>query len=84
VSGVNADHDLAVQARTRIEMFLKQDSISPTTMEQAFGQLGELMVWIEQLEKVIRAQAGKAGAGKAPDAGQAGGAKNPAAKAAAR
>jgi flagellar biosynthesis/type III secretory pathway ATPase len=73
VAGLNPEHDLAYQARGRIEMFLRQDSKSPTTLEQAFGQLGELMLWIEQLEKVIRAQAAKAnGAGRPADSGQAG------------
>jgi flagellum-specific ATP synthase len=71
VPGMNLEHDLAFQARKRIEMFLRQDSKSPTTLDQAFTQLGELTVWIEQLEKVIAAQAGKGGAARAPDAGQA-------------
>jgi FliI/YscN family ATPase len=87
VPGINVEHDLACQARSRIEMFLRQDSRSPTTLEQAFVQLGELTVWIDQLEKVIRSQAAKpAGSARAPDSAQAGGnaAGRPAVKAAAR
>jgi flagellar biosynthesis/type III secretory pathway ATPase len=59
VPGVNADNDLAVQARPKILQYLQQDSNSPTTFEQAKKQLAELTAWIDQLEKTIKAQAAR-------------------------
>jgi len=59
VSGVNADFDAAVQARPKILQYLQQDAKAPATMEQSRKQLIELGNWIEQIEKAIRAQAGK-------------------------
>ena len=59
VPGVNADNDLAVQARPKILQYLQQDSNSPTTFEQAKKQLTELTAWIDQLEKAIKAQAAR-------------------------
>ncbi len=59
VPGANAEFDLAVQARPKIVQFLQQDSAAPTTLEQSAKQLAELTVWIEQLEKALKAQAAK-------------------------
>jgi flagellum-specific ATP synthase len=54
VAGANAEYDLAVQARPKITQYLQQDPKSPTNLEQAKKQLGDLCVWIDQLEKVLR------------------------------
>ena len=54
--GVNAEYDLAVQARPRIVDYLQQDSASPATFEQSKKRLAELMAWIEAGEKVLRVQ----------------------------
>jgi FliI/YscN family ATPase len=59
VAGTNVDFDLAVQARPRITQFLQQDFSAPTTMPQAAAQLKELSVWIDQIERGLRAQAAK-------------------------
>src|SRR5437588_646630 len=60
VAGVNAEYDMAVQARSRIVQFLQQDPKSPNSLEQSRTQLMELSGWIEQAEKVIRTQPVKA------------------------
>ncbi|HEY2586506.1 MAG TPA: FliI/YscN family ATPase [Tepidisphaeraceae bacterium] len=57
VPGANAEFDLAVQSRPRILSFLQQDSNAPCKLEDAKKQLADLMMWIDQLEKVIKAQA---------------------------
>ena len=62
VPGANPEFDLAVQARPRILQYLQQDSRTPSPLEQTRKQLFELMTWIEQLEKVIKAQAAKGNA----------------------
>lgn len=59
VAGTNVEFDLAVQSRPRIVQFLQQEPTAPCTLEQSRKQLAELVFWIEQLEKTIRAQAGK-------------------------
>jgi FliI/YscN family ATPase len=56
VAGANPEFDLAVQARPRITQYLQQDAKSPTTLEQAKKSLGELCMWIDQLDKVLKAQ----------------------------
>jgi flagellum-specific ATP synthase len=56
VQGANPEFDLAVQARPRIMQFLQQDPGSPTTFEQAKKQLVDLSIWVEQLDKALRAQ----------------------------
>jgi FliI/YscN family ATPase len=63
VPGVNPEFDVAVQSRQRILQFLQQDSKSPLTLDQSLKQLGELTVFIEQVEKALRAQAAKAKVG---------------------
>ena len=59
VPGVNAEYDLAVQARPRIVQFLQQEPGMAFTLEQSKKQLAELMMWIEQLERALKAQASK-------------------------
>jgi flagellum-specific ATP synthase len=56
VQGANIEFDLAVQARPKITQYLQQDAKSPTNLEQAKKQLAELCIWIDQLEKALRAQ----------------------------
>jgi hypothetical protein len=60
VPGVNADFDLAVQTRPRIIQYLQQDSKTPSNLEQSRKQLQELVAFVDQVEKVIRAQSAKA------------------------
>ena len=62
VAGINAEQDLAVQARPKIIDFLKQESNQPLTLAAARQQLSQLCVWIEQMEKALAAQAQKAAA----------------------
>ncbi len=57
VAGANPEYDLAVQARPRIVQFLQQEPAAPTNLESAKTQLMELITWIEQLEKALKAQA---------------------------
>jgi FliI/YscN family ATPase len=56
VPGVNPEFDLAVQARPRIVQFLQQEPTAPCTMEQSKKQLADLVMWIDQMDRVIRAQ----------------------------
>lgn len=56
VAGVNAEFDLAVQARPKILQYLQQDSRTPSTMDQSRKQLIELASWIEQLDRVLKAK----------------------------
>ena len=64
VPGANPEFDLAVQSRPRILAYLQQDSGTPCKLEDAKKQLADLVLWIEQLEKVIRAQAANKGSGR--------------------
>ncbi|HVT89473.1 MAG TPA: FliI/YscN family ATPase [Tepidisphaeraceae bacterium] len=59
-SGANIEFDVAVQARPRIIQFLQQDSRTPCDLETAKKQLFEVVAWIEQIEKTLRAQSAKA------------------------
>jgi flagellum-specific ATP synthase len=59
VPGVNPDYDLAVQTRQRIVSFLQQDPDQPVTLAEAKKQLFELVAWIDQMDKAIRAQSPK-------------------------
>jgi flagellum-specific ATP synthase len=54
VPGKNADNDLAREARGRIVDFLKQDSQSPVTFDQAKKQLSDLVAWIDLAEKQLK------------------------------
>ncbi len=60
VPGVNFDFDLAVQARPRIISFLQQESQTRSDVDAARKELFDLLAWIEQMEKVIKAQGAKA------------------------
>jgi flagellum-specific ATP synthase len=65
VPGANPEIDLAVQARPKILQFLQQSPREPTDLETAKRQLVELVTFIEQLDKALRAQASKKpGAGR--------------------
>lgn len=64
VPGANLEFDLAVQSRPRILAYLQQDSANPCKLEDAKKQLADLVLWIEQLEKVIKAQATNKGPGR--------------------
>ena len=66
VPGRNAEYDLAVQSRERIVAFLQQDSRTALGLEDAKKQLFELDAWIEQAEKVIKAQGQAAKPGGKP------------------
>jgi flagellum-specific ATP synthase len=55
VPGKNADYDLAKESRPRIVEYLKQDSHAPATLEQAKKQLADLVAWIDQIERVLKA-----------------------------
>lgn len=57
--GVNLENDLAVQARPKILQYLQQDAKSPSAMEQSRKQLFELVNWIEQMDRALKAQAAK-------------------------
>jgi flagellum-specific ATP synthase len=59
VPGANLDFDLAVQARPKIIQFLQQDSATRSNVEQSRKQLFDLCTWIEQMDKIIKAQSAK-------------------------
>jgi FliI/YscN family ATPase len=55
VPGKNADNDLAKEARPKIVDYLKQDWQSPAKLEQSKKQLTDLVAWIDQMERVLKA-----------------------------
>ncbi|MEO6436590.1 MAG: FliI/YscN family ATPase [Tepidisphaeraceae bacterium] len=55
VAGVNAEFDLAVQARPRIGAYLRQEASAAIGLEQSRRQLIELCGWIDQTERKLRA-----------------------------
>jgi FliI/YscN family ATPase len=57
--GANPEFDLAVQTRPKIVQFLQQETGAPQSLEQSWKQMEDLTNWIDQMEKVIRAQAQK-------------------------
>ncbi|MBC8109065.1 MAG: FliI/YscN family ATPase [Anaerolineae bacterium] len=59
VQGANPEFDLAVQARPKIVQYLQQEPNAPSDLQTARKQLMELFVWIEQMDKAIRAQSAK-------------------------
>jgi flagellum-specific ATP synthase len=59
VPGANSEYDLAVQARPRILQFLRQGSNEPCTLEQSKRQLADLVTWIEQMDRALKAQVAK-------------------------
>jgi len=60
VPGANPELDLAVQSRPRIIQFLQQSPAEPSTFDQSRQQLADLVTWIDQMEKALKAQAAKA------------------------
>jgi flagellum-specific ATP synthase len=56
VPGVNSEYDLAVQSRPKILEYLKQEARQAATLEQSKKQLSDLVAWIDQLEKALKAQ----------------------------
>ena len=59
VPGKNAEFDLAREARPRIVEYLRQESTSPLSLEAAKKQLTELVAWIDQVEKILKAPPAK-------------------------
>jgi flagellum-specific ATP synthase len=59
VPGVNVDFDVAVEARPKILQYLQQAPGAPSTLEQAKRQLFELVAWIDQLERTLKAHQAK-------------------------
>lgn len=60
VPGANAEFDLAVQARPKIIQYLQQEPTSPATLDLSRKQVMDLVVWIDQMEKAIKAATAKA------------------------
>jgi FliI/YscN family ATPase len=61
VPGKNLEFDLAKEARPKIVEFLRQEAQSPVSLEAARRQLTELVAWIDQVERVLRAPPAKPG-----------------------
>jgi flagellum-specific ATP synthase len=59
VAGINPEYDLAVQARPKIVSYLKQEAMTPVSLDEAKKQLSDLVTWIDQMDKVIRTQSAK-------------------------
>src|SRR3954471_2103411 len=55
VPGRNLEFDLAKEARPRIVEFLKQEAQAPLSLEAARRHLTELVAWIDQAERVLKA-----------------------------
>lgn len=64
--GANPEYDLAVETRPKIVQFLKQESMKPLTMEESVREMGALCAWIDQMDKILRAQAAKRAGGGGP------------------
>jgi FliI/YscN family ATPase len=62
VPGINIDHDLPVQARSRIVQFLQQAKDVKSDVGLARKELFELVAWIDQHEKALRASSAKSAA----------------------
>jgi flagellum-specific ATP synthase len=60
VPGINVEFDLAVQARPRLIQYLQQESKAVSNLEQSRKELFDLIAWIDQVEKNIRAMSAKA------------------------
>ena len=75
VPGINPEYDLAVQVRPRVIQFLQQEPDAPNSLEQSKKQLMELNAWIEQADKVLRAQAAKTTMARQPQQPAAAGAR---------
>lgn len=57
--GQSVAYDLAVETREKIDVFLKQESMSPVSLPESQRQLADLYRWIEGLEKQLAAGARK-------------------------
>jgi flagellum-specific ATP synthase len=55
VEGNNIEYDTAIKSRPKILEFLQQESHVASSMEQTRKQLADLVTWIEQTEKTLRA-----------------------------
>jgi flagellum-specific ATP synthase len=53
----NIEYDTAIKARPKILEFLQQDTSVASTIEQTRKQLADLVAWIDQTEKSLRAAA---------------------------
>lgn len=62
VPGKNLEFDLAKETRGKIVEFLRQDAQAPLTLESAKKQLADLVAWIGQVERVLKAPPPKPGA----------------------
>src|SRR3954451_10295576 len=62
VPGRNLEFDLAKEARPRIVEFLKQEAQAPLSLEAARKQLTDVVAWIDQAERVLKAPPAKPGA----------------------
>jgi flagellum-specific ATP synthase len=61
VPGANSEFDLAVQTRGKIIQYLQQEPTAAVTLEQARKQVMDLVAWVDQMEKGIKAATAKAG-----------------------
>jgi flagellum-specific ATP synthase len=68
VPGIHIEHDLAVQARSRIIAFLQQSRDVKSDVGLARKEVLELVTWIDQMEKSLRAASAKSGQRGAPPA----------------
>jgi flagellum-specific ATP synthase len=59
VPGVNLEFDLAVQSRPRIIAFLKQEPGDPGNLDKSRKLVLELAVFVDQLERALKAQQAK-------------------------
>ena len=59
VPGANSEYDLAVQSRPKILNYLQQAPEDSSTLAQSRKQLMDLAAWIEQMDRVLKAQAAK-------------------------
>jgi flagellum-specific ATP synthase len=59
VKGTSGEYDLAIEARPKIVQYLQQEASAMSTLEQSRKQLIDLAAWIDQMEKLQKAQAAK-------------------------
>jgi len=62
VPGKNAEFDLAKETRAKIVEYLKQEATAPLSLEAARKQLTELVAWVDQVDKILKAPPAKPGA----------------------
>ncbi len=61
--GSDPEYDLAIDAWKKIVPFLQQESSAPSSLAESRQQLMDLAAWIEQLDKVLKAQKANAAKG---------------------